>query len=225
MQSKQLPIDWTPIRHVVLDFGGVLYKINHEATANAFSKLGLNHFNSLYSHEAQSSLMDDLECGRATQDEFILTLKNRCHPNTTVDEVTKAWNAVLIGLRPNLLPLLHRLANQFDLILFSNTNALHAAHFEKQILHEYGKAFQEPFRQIIYSHRLGHRKPDLKAYQEVERQFGLNPKATLFIDDTPSNIHGASNAGWTAIHHQPEHISLQDLLVQLGLNNLSSPEV
>lgn len=221
MQSKPLPIDWTPIRHVVLDFGGVLYKINHQATANAFSKLGLNHFGSLYSHGAQSNLMDDLECGRATPDEFILTLKNRCHPNTTAEEVTKAWNAVLIGLRANLIPLLNTLADQFDLILFSNTNALHADYFEKQILHENGKAFQETFRQIIYSHRLGHRKPNLKAYQEVERQFDLNPGATLFIDDTLSNVRGASNAGWTAVHHQPEHISLQNLLVQLGLETLS----
>ena len=222
MQSKPLPIDWASIRHVVLDFGGVLYKINHQATTNAFSKLGLNHFNSLYSHGAQSNLMDDLECGRVTQKEFILTLKSLCHANTTVDEVTKAWNSVLIGLRPNLLPLLNQLANQFDLILFSNTNSLHAAHFEKQILHKNGKAFQGAFRQIIYSHLLGHRKPDLIAYQEVERQFGLNPKATLFIDDTPSNVQGASNAGWTAVHHQPEHFSLENLFIQLGLESLSS---
>jgi len=221
MQSKPLPIDWTPIRHVVLDFGGVLYKINHQATANAFSKLGLNHFDSLYSHGTQSNLMDDLECGKTTPEEFILTLKNRCHPNTTGDEVTKAWNAVLIGLRPNLIPLLNKLADQFDLILFSNTNALHAAHFEKQILHENGKAFQATFRHIIYSHRLGHRKPNLKAYQQVERQFGLNPSATLFIDDTLANVRGATNAGWTAVHHQPEHTSLQSLLIQLGLETLS----
>ena len=128
---------------------------------------------------------------------------------------------MLIGLRPNLIPLLKKLADQFDLILFSNTNALHAEHFEKQILHENGKAFQEAFKQIIYSHRLGHRKPDLKAYREVERQLGLSPRATLFIDDTLSNVHGADSAGWTAVHHQPEHISLQNLLVQLGLETLS----
>ena len=119
MQSNPLSIDWKPIRHVVLDFGGVLYKINHQAAANAFSKLGLSHFDSLYSHDAQSNLMCDLECGRATPDEFILSLKNRCQPNTTSDAVTKAWNAVLIGLRSDLIPLLHRLADQFDLILFS----------------------------------------------------------------------------------------------------------
>ena len=222
MQSTHMPIDWKPIRHIVLDFGGVLYKINHHAVNRAFSKLGINHFEALYSQGGQSNMMNALECGRVNPDEFIRSLKNRCHPDTTSEQVLNAWNAVLIGLRPEVVPLLHSLANQFDLILFSNTNPLHAAHFEKQILRENGKAFQEAFRQIIYSHRLGYRKPQHTAYREVERQFGLNPNATLFIDDTLSNVQGASAAGWTAILHQPERDSLLNLLTQLGLESVQS---
>ena len=222
MHSTPLPIDWSPIRHVVLDFGGVLYKINHQATANAFSKLGLSHFESMYSHGSQSKLMDDLECGKAANGEFLLSLQSQCRPNTTLEEVLSAWNAVLIGLRPEVVSLLQTLADQFDLILVSNTNALHAEHFEKQILRENGKVFQAAFRQIIYSHRLGHRKPQLKAYREVERQFGLKPEGTLFIDDTLSNVRGAFNAGWTAVHHQPERTSLTKLFVQLGLESVST---
>ena len=63
MPSTILPIDWRPIRHVVLDFGGVLYRINHRATAVAFHDLGFERFESLYDHGNQSGLMDDLECG------------------------------------------------------------------------------------------------------------------------------------------------------------------
>ena len=134
MRSKPLPIDWKPIRHLVLDFGGVLYQIQHEATWNAFSKLGLHNCDSMYSLGNQSPLINDLECGRASPEAFILSLKNRCQPDTTSEAVIEAWNAVLIGLRPGIIPLLHKLADQFDLILFSNTNALHAKYFEKQIL-------------------------------------------------------------------------------------------
>ena len=59
MPSTILPLDWHPIRHVVLDFGGVLYRIDYTATANAFADLGFDDFLSLYAHSGQSRLMDD----------------------------------------------------------------------------------------------------------------------------------------------------------------------
>ena len=216
MPSTILPIDWRPIRHLVLDFGGVLYHIDHSATASAFHDLGFARFESLYDHGNQSSLMDDLECGIASDDEFLLTLKNRCQAGTSIEDVKKAWNAVLVGLRPEVVPLLKKLASRFDLILFSNTNALHAEFFERQILSQHGKTFG----QIIYSHRLGHRKPSAKAYREVERQFDIAPEGTLFIDDTKVNVLGAIEAGWMAAQHEPNHMSLMELLGQLGLEGL-----
>lgn len=217
MPSTILPIDWNPIRHVVLDFGGVLYRIDHAATASAFAKLGFDDFLSFYAHGGQSQLMDELECGNITDREFILALQNRCKPGTSEQQVRDAWNAVLLELRPEVLPLLDHLASRFNLLLFSNTNALHAEHFERQILKENGKGFANAFQHIIYSHRLGHRKPQLKAFREVERRFGLNPAQTLFIDDTHINVRGALNAGWTAVHHEADEISLQTLLHKLDL--------
>ena len=220
MPSTILPIDWRPIRHVVLDFGGVLYRINHRATEAAFHDLGFERFDSLYDHGNQSGLMDDLECGIATEDEFLLALRNRCREGTSIEDVKNAWNAVMTGLRPEVVPLLKKLASRFDLLLFSNTNALHAEFFERQILADHGKAFGQAFRQIIYSHRLGLRKPNILAYREVERQFGIAPEATLFIDDTKVNVLGATQAGWTAAHHNPDHVSLMELLQQLGLEGM-----
>ena len=35
------PIDWHQFHHIVLDFGGVLYEIDHKRTAEAFAQLGL----------------------------------------------------------------------------------------------------------------------------------------------------------------------------------------
>jgi len=220
MPSTILPLDWRPIRHVVLDFGGVLYRIDHTATAKAFAELGFDDFLSLYAHGGQARIMDDLECGNITDQEFILTLQNRCQRGTTKRQVREAWNAVLLELRPEVLPVLDHLATRFDLLLFSNTNALHAEHFERQILTENGKSFAQAFRQIIYSHRLRHRKPQLKAYREVERQFGLNPAQTLFIDDTLINVQGAMKAGWTAVHHEADALPLQELLRKLDLEGL-----
>jgi HAD superfamily hydrolase (TIGR01509 family) len=219
MNKVIMPLDWSTIKHVVLDFGGVLYDIDHRATASAFQKLGIPGFDAFYAHGSQLSLMDNLECGKVSEDDFLLALKNQCAEGTTVEEVRAAWNAVLIGLRENILPTLQALQSQFDLVLFSNTNAIHARYFERQILDQVGRKFSDCFRQVIYSHRLGHRKPSAKAYIQVTQQLGLDPSATLFIDDTEANVIGAMKTGWQTVLHNPKQKTLGRLFDELGLEN------
>ena len=128
------PIDWHQFDHIVLDFGGVLYEIDHNRTAKAFAELGLPNFEQEFRHSQQSDLFNAIETGGIDENDFLNSLRDRCDKGTTNEDVLEAWNALLIGLRPEAMPWLKTLNHQFDVILFSNTNALHAAHFEQQIL-------------------------------------------------------------------------------------------
>lgn len=210
------PPDWTNIHHLVLDFGGVLYRIDHAATARAFADLGAEAFLDQYAHGRQSPLLDDLECGRVSERAFLMDLQAMCNPGTPIEAVREAWKAVLIDLRPGILPVLQELSARFDLVLFSNTNALHATHFERQILDAHGSAFSDCFRQIVYSHRLRLRKPDPAAYKAVADQFDLDAKRTFFVDDTLENVDGARQARWMAELHNPRSHSLEAWLKELG---------
>lgn len=42
-------------------------------------------------------------------------------------------------------------------------------------------------------------KPDRAIYEHHASTFGLEPVATLFIDDSPKNVAGAQAAGWQAL--------------------------
>lgn len=42
-------------------------------------------------------------------------------------------------------------------------------------------------------------KPDRGIYDHHVASFGLDPSATIFIDDSPSNVEGARRAGWHAV--------------------------
>lgn len=216
MNALQNAPDWTAVEHFILDFGGVLYEINHQATAEAFSQLGADRFLDQYAHGRQSPLLDRLECGQVSDDVFLPSLLDMCAPGTTQAEVQHAWLAVLIGLRPGIVPVLQDLAGHYDLILFSNTNALHAAHFERQILEAHGRAFSDAFQHIIYSHRLGQRKPQPEAYRLVTRQLQLSSKRCFFVDDTAENVLAAQQAGWSSALHQPHEASLKGWLKELG---------
>jgi len=44
-------------------------------------------------------------------------------------------------------------------------------------------------------------KPDAAIYETHTKTFGLDPKATLFIDDSQANVEAARVYGWNAIHY------------------------
>lgn len=210
--SVLFPIDWHNFDHVVLDFGGVLYDIDHQRTASAFSKLGLQDFSDEFRHSAQSALFDQLECGTLSNEAFLRALRDRCADGTTLEDVRAAWNALLIGLKPEAVDWVRMLSTRFDLLMFSNTNDIHATHFEQDILRTRSRSFSDAFRQIIYSHRLGHRKPSPMAFKKVADLYDLNPKRTLFIDDTQENVAGALQAGWSAVYFDVKAHSLPSFM-------------
>ncbi len=54
-------------------------------------------------------------------------------------------------------------------------------------------------RGVTVSGDIGLLKPDVAIYVTHAESFGLNPAATLFIDDTAANVEGAKAAGWDAV--------------------------
>lgn len=60
--------------------------------------------------------------------------------------------------------------------------------------------FLERARGITVSGEVGLVKPDHAIYERHAETFGLDPAATLFIDDSEKNVAGARAAGWRALH-------------------------
>ena len=54
-------------------------------------------------------------------------------------------------------------------------------------------------RGVTVSGDIGLIKPDIAVYQAHTESFGLNPAATIFIDDSAPNVEGAKKAGWDAV--------------------------
>ena len=54
-------------------------------------------------------------------------------------------------------------------------------------------------RGVTVSGEIGLIKPDRAIYDHHVRSFGLDPAASLFIDDSQKNVEGAIAAGWQAV--------------------------
>lgn len=55
-------------------------------------------------------------------------------------------------------------------------------------------------RGVTVSGEIGFIKPDREIYDRHVADFGLEPAASLFIDDSLKNVEGARAAGWQAVH-------------------------
>jgi len=88
------------------------------------------------------------------------------------------------------------LMGEYRVFLLSNIGDLHWSHLNAQ------HGFEGLTHGVVASFRVGAIKPSAAIYRETERMFGLEPAATVFIDDLPPNVAGAQACGWQAIHHR-----------------------
>jgi putative hydrolase of the HAD superfamily len=187
--------------NIIFDLGGVILDVDYNLTRIAFEKLGVIHFDEMYSQANADQLFQKLETGVISEDQFYKEL-NRCTGlKLSPDEIRKAWNAMLLSFREKSLEFLDKIRPKYKIYLLSNTNYIHIRSI-KETFHqkERTKTFEEYFDKAFYSCEIGFRKPDAACYAWVIKKLNLDSSKTLFIDDSLHNIKGAKKAGWQTIH-------------------------
>jgi putative hydrolase of the HAD superfamily len=183
------------VKHIIFDLGGVLLDIDYSRTEIAFNKLGINNFGEIYSQLQQTNLFDEFEMGKIEEEEFIQTLKAYASDNVTDEQITEAWNAMLLNFSLQRLQLLNQLRIYYDLVLLSNTNSIHEAAFTKILKRDHNTALSFFFDKVYYSHKIGLRKPMKEIFEKVLADCNFIAEQTLFIDDSPQHIKGAKEIG------------------------------
>jgi len=192
------------IRHIILDFGGVIINIDYKKTEQAFVDLGIADFGARYSQLQQTDLFDKFETGHYTQEVFIDGLKGFTGKDISETQIVAAWNAMLLDIPLRRLQILQQLQLHYDMFLLSNTNIIHEEAFNKILKTQCGfNSMGVFFDKVYYSHRVGLRKPDKEIFQLILDENTLNPENTLFIDDSPQHIEGARALGIQTIFLEP----------------------
>lgn len=200
MKEKVQHLFGNQIENIIFDLGGVLMDIDFSATFKAFSGLGFHNLEQIYAHAGQSPLFDKLDVGAISPDEFRAELRKFSTRTLSDEEVDVAWSAMLGDFRRDSWDLLLKLKNRYRTFLLSNTNAIHVPFFEARLREQLGCSVGEYFERYYYSNEIGARKPNADAFLYVLNENGLNPKHTLFIDDTLGHVKGAQLAGLNAYH-------------------------
>lgn len=203
---------------VLLDLGGVLIDVDYMAAANAFAQLGFPDFGALYSKAKQGHLFDGFETGAISPAEFRQRIRDILGAPLTDAQIDDCWNAMLGSIPAERLALVERLRERYQVLLLSNTNAIHVPAFEAIVARENGITdFKALFDGAHYSSEMGLRKPDAAAFHYVLERHHADPARTLFIDDSIQHVEGARNAGLHAEHLDLAKEDVVELVKRLRL--------
>lgn len=192
------------INAIIFDFGGVIFDIDFLKLNIAFSKLGVQNFEAMYSQKKASPLFQSLEEGKISPEEFYLQFRKESNSNLTAEEIKTAWNSILVSFRKEALETLRKTRSKYKLYLLSNTNKIHLQAFNKIYNEQVGEgSLEDYFDKVYFSHEIGSRKPGKEPYEIVLRENDLIASETLFIDDSIQNIQPARQLGIQTILLKP----------------------
>lgn len=191
------------IRNIIFDLGGVLLNIDPKKTIEAFEKLGMAQLvgekGLTYDHE----IFYRMEQGKITSDEFRKGILELLPKHVSFQEIDTAWTAMLLDFPAIRVELLKNLRKDFNIYLFSNTNAIHVEKFHSIFRNQHGFEVSSLFEKDFYSNEIGYRKPSHESYQEIIRLSGINPEESLFIDDALQNVQSAVASGLKGFWLEP----------------------
>ena len=183
-------------KNIIFDLGGVLLDIDYQKTIDAFEKLGLPHFEAMFSQFKADALFEKLETGHISETDFYAAIKERTELPLLNIEIDDAWNALLAGIPEQRLKLLVDIRNQYRIFLLSNSNEIHYLHYLQDFRINTGfQDFQDLFEKAYFSFMIHLSKPGKEVFNFVLKESRIDPVETLFIDDTLKHVETARSLG------------------------------
>jgi HAD superfamily hydrolase (TIGR01509 family) len=200
------------LKNIIFDLGGVLLNIDYKKTEQAFKDLGFDNFKEMYSQFTADELFANLETGKISNDDFYDRLTKEAKVKISRQEITDAWNKMLLTWRRESLAFIAKLNKKYKVYLLSNTNAIHLEAFNEILKNETGRSegIDDLFAKAYYSHKISLRKPNNDIFNFVAKDADLKPEETLFIDDSKNNIEAAGKLGYKTHLLLPEE-NIEDL--------------
>lgn len=186
----------TPLRAVLLDFGGVLYRMPDPQRMMRFLRL-------MGVRDPGALRMMNLSPRESV---FVMELMTgKTDEQQVWDDLARSW-----GIRPELVRFFRRRGlsprnlNHDLLAYFNNLRP----RYTTAVLTNAGTDFRSTFAAAYHLHRFtdhliisaeeGLAKPDEAIYHLAAQRLGLPPEAILFVDDVLENVEGARQAGMQA---------------------------
>lgn len=179
------------IRNIIIDFGGVLVRLDKSASIQAYRDLGMDAVAAYINDYRSDGIFRQLEHGEIDMKEFCNEARRLTGVNASDEAIEDAWLRLLVGVPHERLEKILELRKKYWVFLLSNTNAFHWDYSVK----EYFKDTDRYFEKMYLSYKLGLTKPDRRIFEYMLTDAGINPDESLLLDDSADNCKAAEELG------------------------------
>lgn len=191
------------IKAIIFDMGGVLVDLDIEDCKKVFKEtLGYNDIDQIIDACHQKGIYGDLEEGTLSAEEFRSIVLAGSRPGSAPEMVDEAMSHILVGIQPYKVQMLKKLAQEYDLYMLSNNNAI-CLPYSRAMFADAGIPLEDIFKKCFFSFEMKALKPSAAFYKEVVEQIGLPAEEMFFIDDSQRNVDGSIAAGLPAVYYEP----------------------
>ncbi|MBQ3251471.1 MAG: HAD family phosphatase [Bacteroidales bacterium] len=191
------------IKAIIFDMGGVLVDLDIEDCKKVFKEtLGYNDIDQIIDACHQKGIYGDLEEGTLSAEEFRSIVLAGSRPGSVPEMVDEAMSHILVGIQPYKVQMLKKLAQEYDLYMLSNNNAI-CLPYSRAMFADAGIPLEDIFKKCFFSFEMKALKPSAAFYKEVVEQIGLPAEEMFFIDDSQRNVDGSIAAGLPAVYYEP----------------------
>ena len=184
---------------IIFDFGDVFINLDKPAIERSLHNLGVT---AITEDMLQTAMQ--YEKGLINTDDFVRAFTAK-YPSISAAEFKNAWNSIILEFPEYRLEFIEKLSTNksYNLVLLSNTNALHIEQvIENMSIYRYER-FKDCFDKFYLSHEIHLRKPDPSIYEFVLDENHLKADACLFVDDTKENTEAAAQLGIHTWNNNP----------------------
>ncbi len=191
------------IKAIIFDMGGVLVDLDIEDCKKVFKEtLGYDDIDQIIDACHQKGIYGDLEEGTLSAEEFRSIVLAGSRPGSTPEMVDEAMSHILVGIQLYKVQMLKKLAQEYDLYMLSNNNAI-CLPYSRAMFAEAGIPLEDIFKKCFFSFEMKALKPSAAFYKAVVEQIGLPAEEMFFIDDSQRNVDGSVAAGLPAVYYEP----------------------
>lgn len=184
------------IKNLLFDLGGVIMDIRRQNCVDAFRRLGMSDPDRYLGEYSQAGPFEGIENGTLTIDRFHETIRSIIGPHVTDTQIDNAFGEFLVGIPLHRLKQLERLHRSFSIYMLSNTNPIMWADGIDRNFRQDGHDVNYYFDGIVRSYEAGAMKPDPRIFRTAIERFGIDPRETLFFDDSERNLEAARQFGF-----------------------------
>lgn len=215
------------IKNLIFDLGGVIVPLNRIACLRAFDEVvGYKDFGEVLNSYRQIGFFEKFENGEISANKFRQIIRINASPikdgqkRVIKDsQIDYSLNRFLCDIPQDKIETLLFFKGEYRMFLLSNTNPIGMAKV-RELFKDKGYKIEELFETLFLSYKMKCGKPGEKIFNDMAKKAKIDPRESLFIDDSPANIETANRLGYHTILFRPK----EDDLYQVVTRKLSELE-